>query len=196
MLFQSSSLHLRTANLSDAAGIQRIYRPYILNTTYNLEVEVPSVESLEERITNTQIQYPFIVAEYENQVVGFCYLSNFYHYNIPSAGLLSIYVAEDAPIRGIGHELFTSLEFMLADTPIQTIISSIVANNIRSIRFHEKHGFTEMLRIPNLAQKEQHFLDIVWMQKSLPATIPYIQYSDSFEFDMEMDTETIMAEIF
>lgn len=196
MLFQSSLLHLRTANLSDAVSIQSIYRPYILNTTFNLEVEVPSVECLEEKITDTQTKYPFIVAEYENQIVGFCYLSDFYYYNIPSVGLLSIYVAEDAPIRGIGHELFTNLEFMLADTPVQTIISSIVASNDRSIRFHEKHGFAEMLRIPNLAQKDQKFLDIIWMQKRLPMTAPFIQYSNHLGFEMEMEAEGFIAELF
>lgn len=181
-MFNQPSLTIRRALTSDAAAIQSIYRPYIEKTNYNLEVEIPSLESLRDRILTTSQKYPFLVAEYQGRVIGFVYLSDFYDFPLLNAGLLSIYLAEDAPIRGVGQELYTLMEYLLVKQgKVQHIISSIIADNDRSIRFHQKQGFNQILHISNLAHKGNDAVDVTWYHKSLAQAIPYMEETPIFD---------------
>lgn len=187
MLDNNYSITIRRAQTSDAMAIQNIYRPYILATNFNLETQLPSIEILEERILTNGSSYPFLVAEIGGSVQGFVYLSDFYHYGMKHSALLSIYVAEDCPARGVGRELFAHLELMLVDHHLEYIISSIVASNQRSIRFHEKNGFHEFLRIPQLAHKNQDFLELIWMRKAIKDNRIYmLSPTPTFSIEMEL----------
>lgn len=187
MLDNNQFIKIRRAKTYDAGAIQNIYRPYILATNFNLETQLPSIETLEERILTNGSSYPFLVAEIDGAVQGFVYLSDFYHYGMNHSALLSIYVAEDCPVRGVGRELFTHLELMLNDHHLEYIISSIVACNQRSIRFHEKNGFHEFLRIPQLAHKNQDFLELIWMRKAIKDNRAYmLNFAPTFNLEMDL----------
>lgn len=186
MLYHQRELIIRHAHSSDANSLQEIYRPYILNTNFNMDQEVPSLQTIQEKISNQSATFPFIVAEYNNQVVGFAYLSPYYEIYLSHTALLSIYTCQDCPVRGLGHELFTVLEFLLTDGPIEYIISSIIGENQRSIRFHEKQGFEYMLTLPQFGQKNNQMLDIVWMRKAIKSNLPIIQYQP-FTLEQELD---------
>ncbi|MCR8969245.1 GNAT family N-acetyltransferase [Facklamia sp. 7083-14-GEN3] len=186
MLIHQKDMIIRHAQTIDASAIQSIYSPYILKTNFNLDSEVPTLESIKERIENLSQKYPFIVAEYKGEVIGFAYLSDFYEAFLAHTALLSIYTAENCPLKGIGHELYTVIEFLLSQTSTEYIISTIVADNYRSLRFHEKEGFELMLTFPKLARKADCFIDVVWMRKAINAASPIIQYP-AVEFDFERD---------
>lgn len=175
MLLKNATLTFRNVKQLDAERIQEIYRPYILHTNYNLDSELPSVEQLKNRINSTKSHLPFVVVECDNIVMGFAYISPFYHYALTNAGLLSIYVAEDCPIKGVGYQLLNTIENCLMDTDLEYIISSIVTDNQRSIRFHEKNGFEEMMYLPDFACKNGQFLDVVWMRKPLCKLVPILE---------------------
>lgn len=162
---------IRPVEKCDASRIQEIYRPYIMETPFNLDMEVPSVEMLELRIEQVTKKYPFIVAEYDGQVIGFTYVNDFYQYGFEDACLLSIYVANDAEPRGTGSLLFQHLEGLLIAQGIQYIVASIVGSNVPSLRFHAKQSFTEVVRLPNIAYKHQQFHDLIWMAKRLDSMV-------------------------
>ena len=160
---------VRPVEKRDAARIQEIYRPYIMETPFNLDMEVPSIETLEQRIEQVTNKYPFIVAEYDGQVIGFTYVNDFYQYGFEGACLLSIYVANDAEPRGTGSLLYQHLEGLLIAQGVHHIVASIVSSNIPSLRFHTKQSFTEVVRLPNIAYKHQQFHDLIWMANRLEA---------------------------
>lgn len=165
---------IRTANHSDAAKIQEIYLPYILETPYNLDTELPTIDSLQTRILNASEKYPFLVAEHNQEVIGFIYVSHFYDYGFKDACLLSIYVSNKTSIQGVGKLMYDKLEALLIANSMHYIISSIVEDNSRSIKFHQKQQFNEFVRFPEFVTKHQRFYNIVWMAKCLEPALAYI----------------------
>ena len=53
---------IRHVQLSDAAAIRAIYQPYVTETAITFEVDVPTVQEFESRITKTLTQFPYLVA--------------------------------------------------------------------------------------------------------------------------------------
>ena len=104
---------IRNAELKDASKIQEIYMPYILETVFNLDTIVPSIETLENRITQVTENYPFLVAEADNEVIGFVYVNHFYDYGFNNACMLSIYVSDKTSIRGVGKFMYDHMEALL-----------------------------------------------------------------------------------
>ena len=100
---------IRPVQLSDAAAIRAIYQPYVTETAITFEVDVPTVQEFESRITKTLTQFPYLVAEVDGKVVGYAYASTYYAraaYDWTTE--LSIYVAKEARGQGIGSALYTA----------------------------------------------------------------------------------------
>ncbi|MGO4928985.1 N-acetyltransferase family protein [Fundicoccus sp. Sow4_D5] len=165
---------IREAMLSDATKIQEIYMPYILETPYNLDTLIPTLDALQTRIHHASTKYPFLVAEHNQEVIGFIYASSFYEYGFKDACLLSIYVSNNTDVRGVGKLLYDHLEALLISNGMHYIVSSIVEDNTRSIKFHQKQHFIEFVRFPELVTKHNRFYTIVWMAKSLEPALEYI----------------------
>ena len=53
---------IRIATVEDAESIQKIYAPYVLNTTITFELEPPTVKEMADRIRHTLEKYPYLVA--------------------------------------------------------------------------------------------------------------------------------------
>lgn len=47
------------------------------------------------------------------------------------------------------------------------MVAAISAPNVRAVKFHSKHGFSEVARMPEVGQKQGLWLDLVLMQKIL-----------------------------
>jgi phosphinothricin acetyltransferase len=47
---------------------------------------------------------------------------------------------------------------------IDSILANVSSLNEESLRFHERHGFSECGRFRNVARKKGRDLDAVWMQ--------------------------------
>ena len=93
----NKQVKLRIATVQDAAALLDIYAPYVENTAITFEYTVPSVREFEHRISNTLQTYPYLVAEIDNEIVGYTYASPFrercaYQW----AGEVSIYVKKTA----------------------------------------------------------------------------------------------------
>lgn len=61
---------IRPVQLRDATAIRAIYQPYVTETAITFEVDVPTVQEFESRITKTLTQFPYLVAEVDGKVVG------------------------------------------------------------------------------------------------------------------------------
>ena len=159
---------IRPVQLSDAENIRAIYQPYVTETVITFEVDVPTVQELERRITKTLTQFPYLVAEVDGKVVGYAYASTYYAraaYDWTTE--LSIYIAKESCGQGIGLALYTALEEELQTRGYLRFLACIAVPNEASISMHKKRGYVQVAHFPKIGYKFNKWHDIVWMQKNL-----------------------------
>ena len=167
---------IRPVQLSDAATIRAIYQPYVTETAITFELDVPSVQEFESRITKTLIQFPYLVAEVGGKVVGYAYASTYYAraaYDWTTE--LSIYVVKEARGQGIGSALYTALEEELQARGYLRFLACIAVPNEASISMHEKRGYVQVAHFPKIGYKFNKWHDIVWMQKTIEGPVRKIK---------------------
>ena len=158
-------MKIREAELTDAAKIAKIYNYYIQNTHHTFETEPLSEEQMSERIRKIIKHYPYLVAEEEGDIFGYCYASQFrlrdaYQYSVE----VSIYVRSEAKKRGIGSQLYEKLFDELEDTAAHVLVAGIALPNDGSIRFHEKLGFEKVAHFREVGYKLGRWIDVGYWQ--------------------------------
>lgn len=167
------SIHIRPAQISDAAKILAIYSHHVLYGTATFEEKVPTLEEMEQRIAHILHEgYPYLVAELENNIVGYAYLSRYrprsaYRYTAED----SIYLHHEHGGKGIGGVLLAHLIDLAKQGPWHLLVSVIGdSKNVSSIKLHEKFGFTLTGVEPNSGYKFNRWIDTVLMH--LPMVTP------------------------
>jgi len=157
---------IRQATENDVKGILEIVNHAILHTTANYNYEPQSFEIQMEWFRQKQAHdFPVIVAEFENQVVGFGAYGTFrekigYQFTVEH----SVYVSDAFIGKGIGKLLLAELISLAEKQNLRTMIGAIDAENSDSIAFHEKFGFTKCGIIKDAAFKFDRWLDLQLMQ--------------------------------
>ena len=64
---------IRLAAHADLPAILAIYAPYVENTTYTFEYDVPTLESFTARFDAITAQFPWLVWEDDGRVLGYAY---------------------------------------------------------------------------------------------------------------------------
>ena len=167
---------IRMATKEDAKAILAIYAPYVKETAITFEYEVPTLENFEARISQTLARYPYLVAENEQGVViGFAYAGVYkeraaYDWSCE----VTIYLAQGMESRGLGSRLYQALETELQKQNVIQLLACVTADNISSIKFHEKLGYKEVGTFSNLGYKFNKWYDVLWLQKTLqkPDVVP------------------------
>lgn len=159
---------IRFATFADASAVAAIYAHYVHKTAITFVAEAPTSADFVARISDPR--YPFLVAEKHGRVVGFAYASTFrtkaaYRWNVE----LSIYLAPGIEGEGIGSELMAELLDRVEQQGFLNAYSCITLLNERSVKLHEKFGFTEMARFPHSGYKMGEWHDVIWMGKPLAA---------------------------
>ena len=70
-------MQIREAVLSDASRILEIYAPYVEETAISFEYEVPDLTEFETRIKKITERFPYLVAEEDGKIIGYCYANEF-----------------------------------------------------------------------------------------------------------------------
>lgn len=138
----SGTVCYRVATPEDSDGILEIYRPYIEDTTVTFEETVPSSEAFRARVEGILAQYPYLVAEWEGQIVGYAYASPYR----PREGFrwtaeLSVYVQKDLRNNGIGTRLYGALLDLLRIQGYANAVSVVSHPNEGSERLHARFAF-------------------------------------------------------
>ena len=159
---------IRAAAPKDAGAIRDIYRPYVTDTCVTFETAVPGRDDFARRIQSTLLRYPWLCAEEDGKIVGYCYASAFhvrsaYRWTCEN----SIYLSMDARGRGVGSLLERRLEDILVRQGFTALNACITYPNPESVAFHEKHGFTLCAHFHRCGYKMGRWLDVVWMEKEL-----------------------------
>jgi L-amino acid N-acyltransferase YncA len=154
---------LRLATPKDAMGILEIYSPYILNTSFTFETEVPSVEEFGERIKTYLTNWPWLVCEIGGKIAGYAYATKYrertaYQWSVES----SIYIHDDFQKKGIGKALYTSLFEILKKQGFNNVYAVINLPNEKSVTFHESCGFTYFATYEKVGYKSGKWKNVGW----------------------------------
>ena len=163
------SLSIRAAEEADLAGILAIYNDAVANTTSIWNETLSDLEGrrawLEERKARG---FPVLVAADESGVAGYATFGPFrphegYRLTVEN----SVYVRADLRGRGIAGLLMKALVEEAEKLGKHAMIAGIEAGNLASIKLHERFGFREVARMPEVGQKFGRWLDLVLMQRMI-----------------------------
>ena len=159
---------IRIATEADIPAMLEIYAPYVENTTFSFEYDVPCRKTFLQRFFTYTAQFPWLVWEEDGRILGYAYGSPpFERAAYRWCAEPSIYLHPDALGRGIAQKLYTVLEKILQLQGYQVLYSLITEENIRSLRFHEKMGYKTRMTLPDCGFKHGRWLGLVWMEKRL-----------------------------
>lgn len=175
---------IRDVTLKDAEKLVEIYAPYVLNTAITFEYEVPSVEEFTKRIKTICDSYPYLIAEVDDEVVGYAYASAFH----PRAAYqwcaeVSIYLNNEIQKQGIGRKLYEAIEERLKQQNVKNINACIAYPNEGSIAFHERMGFKTVGHFHKCGYKLNQWWDMIWMEKMIDT------HENEPEFFIQIKTE-------
>jgi phosphinothricin acetyltransferase len=162
-------IKIRDYQIQDCTAIIEIINDTILNSTALYDYNVRTL-STQEAIFEEKLQkdFPVIVAEMNNEVVGFGYYSEFrfreaYKFTVEH----SVYANKNCIGKGIGKLLLTELIERAKKQNLHTMIGVIDSENTNSIDFHKKFGFEVVGFIKESGYKFDRWLHSVFVQKML-----------------------------
>ncbi len=163
---------VRDAGVSDLDAIRGLYNALVLTTTTAwTETEQTADERAAWFARQSQQGYPVLVADDGGDVVGFAAYGDFrgagkwpgYRYTVEH----TIHVREDQWGRGVGRRLLAELTTRALANGVHVMVGAIDSANTASIAFHERLGFVEVARMPEVGRKFGTWLDLVLMQRVL-----------------------------
>jgi L-amino acid N-acyltransferase YncA len=152
---------IRPVSLSDSEIICGIYNYYILNSTITFE-EIPlTVDEMISRIKNIIKDYPWLVYEEKDKVVGYTYAGKWkersaYRYSVETG----IYIDPNYTGKGIGSQLKGELLKKLKENSIHSIVCGIALPNPASIALCEKFGFEKVAHLKEVGFKFNKWIDV------------------------------------
>ena len=159
---------IRFAEIRDLPRILSVYAPYVRETTYSFEYDVPTEAEFRRRFEDITAQFPWIVWEEDGRVLGYAYGSlPFSRAGYAWCAETSIYLAPEAQGRGIGRALDTVLETLLRRQGYEVLYAIITGENGPSLAFHRAMGFTTVADFPDCGVKFGRRLHVIWMEKRL-----------------------------
>ena len=154
-------MNIRPIKFSDAEQITEIYNFYVLNTHHTFETEPVSFEEMRNRIGAIVKDYPYFVAEENDQILAFAYAAQYksrcaYRSSIE----VSVYVKNGTKGKGIGTKVYEKLFTELEQSDVHAIIAGIALPNEASIRLHEKFGFEKVAHFREVGFKFYKWIDV------------------------------------
>lgn len=159
-------MQIRPAHISDLPHILDIYNYAIVHTTAVYDYIPHTLEMREQWFAAKQKDgYPVLVAEENGSIKGFAALGAFrawaaYRFTAENA----VYVKESEQGKGIGKLLMRNLIDEAGRLGFHTIVAGIDADNLASIRLHERFGFKEVACFKEVGWKFERWLDLKFMQ--------------------------------
>jgi len=168
----SLPLQVRDAADADVPAIQRLYAHHVLHGSASFETTAPGVDEMKARRAQVlAAQLPYLVAEADGAVVGFCYATPYrprpaYRHTVEN----SVYVAHDRAGQGIGSALLDLLIRRCEAGPWRQMLAVIGdSGNAGSIALHRRMGFQHAGTLVSVGFKFGRWLDTLLMQRPLGA---------------------------
>ena len=152
----------------DAPACARVYEPAVADGVASLEQRPPSPEVMEARIRTVLARYPWLVAELDDEVVGYAYATVHnerwaYRWSTDT----SVYVAPSHHRRGIGRGLYGALLPLLVRQGLYVACAGITLPNAASVALHESVGFRPVGTYERVGFKYGSWWGVGWWQAQL-----------------------------
>jgi len=161
---------IRPSRDEDVATIAAIYAHHVLNGLASFEEVPPEIEEIARRRGDIVARgLPYLVAEMDGKVLGYCYAGPFrprvaYRYTLED----SIYIDPAAVGRGLGRVLLTAVLARSEELGYRQMVAVIGGREtVASIRLHAALGFTEVGVLTGAGFKFGRWVDSVLMQRPL-----------------------------
>jgi phosphinothricin acetyltransferase len=159
-------MQIRQARPTDAASIAEIYNDAVLTSTaiWN-DVTVDETNRAQWIAGRQGSGFPVLVAVEGDEVIGYASYGDFRpHDGFRHTVEHSVYVRGDQRGAGVGGALMARLIEAARETDVHVMVAAIESGNTGSIRLHEKLGFVETGRMPEVGTKFGRWLDLVLLQ--------------------------------
>ncbi len=158
---------IRQACAKDAAAMLEVLKQYI-ETPITLEYELPSVSEMEQKITSVSKNYPFIVIENENGIIGYAYAKG----EPQRQGVCwNAELCAFIKLNQRGHHYGTAVMRVLIDIlrlqNVRNVYSSVTEGNPRSDSLHRRLGFSYCGVLHKTAFKNGRWLDVELLEKRI-----------------------------
>jgi phosphinothricin acetyltransferase len=161
---------IRPSRDEDVPTIAAIYAHHVLNGLASFEELPPEAAEIARRRADIVARgLPYLVAEADGKVLGYCYAGPFrprvaYRYTLED----SIYIDPAAVGRGIGRVLLTELLARSEELGYRQMVAVIGGREtVASIRLHAALGFSEVGVLTGVGFKFGRWVDSVLMQRAL-----------------------------
>jgi L-amino acid N-acyltransferase YncA len=169
------NIQIRPIQDRDTGETLAIYRPYVEQSATSFEYDAPTESEWLERIEKTIAEYPWLVIEFENKVIGYAYASKHrtrtaYSWSVES----TVYIDHNFHELGFGKVLYQTLFDILRLQGYRNVYAGVTLPNSKSVRLHKSMGFYEVGVFKNIGYKFGNWYDTGWFQLHLsdPATAP------------------------
>ena len=161
--------NIRSVAVADADTVRNIYAPSVADSATSFELHPPDVSTMAERIERLKDRYPWLVFEYDSQVLGYAYASP--HRNDRAAYRwcveVSVYVDARARSRGVGRSLYNALFDVLRRQGYVNAYAGITLPNPASVALHRSMGFETVGVYSRIGYKLDRWHDVSWHQLRL-----------------------------
>lgn len=169
-------LTIRRAALSDIAAITEIYNTAGVGTTASYALD--PVTEQDRRAwydEHLRLDHPILVLVDDETVIGYAAYGEFRHLSgYRHTVEHSVYIAEDRRAAGGGRMLMNALIDHAAAHGVHVMVGVIDATNEASVSFHEKLGFTQAGRLPEVGRKFGQWRTVVLMTLVLDEPGPVV----------------------
>lgn len=169
----AESLRIRQATEADAPALLAIYRPFVEDTAVSFEMVAPTVEEFAARIEKSLAGWQWLVAEREDQIVGYAYGSSHrarpaYRWSVE----VSAYVHPSQHRQGVGRALYLRLFEELAQKGFCNAYAGTTLPNDGSVGLHRSLGFEAIGVFKSVGRKFGKWHDVAWFQRILRDSPP------------------------
>jgi L-amino acid N-acyltransferase YncA len=166
------TVSVRDAADADLPATLAIYNRLVADSTVTWALEPETAEERQAWVAERRARgFPVLVAvdDVADAVVGIGTYGDFrdsvskpgYRFTVEH----SIHVHPGWTGRGVGRLLLDALVGRAAHAGVHVMVAGVDAANEGSIRFHQRHGFVETARMPEVGRKFGRWLDVVFLQR-------------------------------
>lgn len=109
-----------------------------------------------------------IVLEGDGGIAGFGLLKPFLPFPVfRKTGMLTYFIAPEVVGKGLGGRLLERLSEDAKKKGMTLLVANMSSKNEASIRFHRRHGFSEVGNLAGVGEKFGEVFGVVWMLRAV-----------------------------
>ncbi len=156
---------IRAFQKEDTLQLLEIYNYYVLNSIVTFDDVPLSFETFSKKVNSINSEYPFIVFEENEKILGFAYGSRFrpkpaYKQSVE----VTVYVKNGVQGKQIGTKMYFNLLEKLKSLNYHVVLGGITLPNEASVALHEKFGFEKVAHFKQVGKKFGNWLDVGFWQ--------------------------------